>query len=127
MKLLPAAALLLAACESTRPYAPVDDVRYTALGHDPFWMVTIGDDSIVLTTGPEGELREHRWPRVLPRIEGGVARWESGSGTAVISVESRRGPCTGSNGAVYQDHARIRLSGRELSGCGGRLLSKGRG
>ena len=128
----PAAALalplLFAACASAeRPYAPVEDVRFTALGHDPFWMATVGDDSIVLTLGPEGALNEQRWPRTLPRTDGGVTRWESGDGTAVISIEARPGPCTGSRGAVYEHHATVRLSGRELSGCGGRRLAKGRG
>ena len=117
---------LAAACQTnSRPYAPVDNVRYTALGQDPFWMVTIGDDAIVLTFGPQpGEearrLRGHRYPRTLPRTVDGVRRWESGDGTAVISVEAFPGPCDGSGGARFRD--RVRLSGRELHGCGGPRL-----
>jgi uncharacterized membrane protein len=123
--LLPLA--LLAGCETTRPYAPVQNVRYSALGHDPFWMVTIGDDRIVLRTAREGadpaaEGAEAVFPRTLPRTVDGVRTWESGEGTAVISIEARPGPCEGSGGRVYEDRVRIRLSGRELMGCGGRLV-----
>ena len=47
--------LLLGACAThAAPYAPVRDVRYPAIGHDPFWMVTIGDDRIVLRLGHDG-------------------------------------------------------------------------
>ena len=45
--------LLAAGCETNRtPYSPVENVRYSAIGQEPFWMVTIGDDSIVLAFGP---------------------------------------------------------------------------
>jgi uncharacterized membrane protein len=122
--------LVLAGCTATQPYAPIRDVHYSALGQNPFWMLAIGDDRVVLTFGPApggrpGELRSHSYPRVLPRTEDGVRRWQSGEGTAVIDVEARPGPCTGSRGARYEDEVRIRLSGRELSGCGGRRLSRG--
>jgi uncharacterized membrane protein len=117
--------LLLAGCQTDgRPYSPVENVRYTALGEDPFWMVTIGDDRIVLTFGPDpgaapGELRSHEFPRTLPRTIDGVRRWESGQGTAVISIEAADGPCEAS-GRRYEDRVTVRLSGRELQGCGGR-------
>jgi uncharacterized membrane protein len=123
-----AISLLVAACAADQPYAPVRDVRYSALGEAPFWMVTIGDDKILLTLAPDGggrraRLRSHAYPRVLPHSDGDIRRWESGDGTAVIAVEARPGPCTASRGATYADHVRVRLSGRELQGCGGRLLS----
>src|SRR5688572_30710684 len=95
---------LAAACEtSPRPYAPVENVYYSAIGQEPFWMLAIGDDSIVLTLPPDpgerpSELNTHRWPRTLPRTVDGVRRWESGDGTAVISVEARQRPCEGSRG-----------------------------
>lgn len=129
LPLLPLA--LLAACQpAPRPYAPVDNVRYAALGHDPFWMVTIGDDAIVLTLSPDAgaeddRLATHRWPRTLPRTVDNVRTWESGGGTEVITVEARPGPCTGSGGRVYENHVTVRLSGRELTGCGGRSLGGG--
>ena len=119
---------LAAACETApRPYAPVENVYYSALGQDPFWMLAIGDDDIVLTFGSDpgarsGELDSHRWPRTLPRTVDGVRRWESGDGTAVISVEARQRPCEGSRGATFRDQVRVRLSGRELHGCGGPRL-----
>ncbi len=121
--------LLLAGCETNdQPYSPVEDVRYTALGHDPFWLVTIGDDRIVLTLGPEGgradgALDSYAFPRVLPREENSVTRWESADGTSVITVEARPGPCAGSSGRRYADVVHVMLSGRELKGCGGRQLT----
>jgi uncharacterized membrane protein len=118
--------VLLAGCE-TSPYAPVRNVRYSALGHDPFWLLTIGDDRIVLRTAREGGERDAEgaeavFPRTLPRTVDGVRTWESGDGTAVITVEARSGPCEGSGERLYEDRVRIRLSGRELHGCGGRLV-----
>ena len=124
--------LLAGACQTaSRPYAPIDNVRYSAIGQDPFWMVTIGDDAIVLSSGPEPgtrerRLRSYRYPRTLPRTVDGVRTWQSGDGTAVISVEAMAGPCEGSRGVRYRDRVRVRLSGREMFGCGGPRLG-GRG
>jgi uncharacterized membrane protein len=121
--------LLLAGCETSRsePYAPVRDTRYAAIGHDPFWMATIGDDRIVLRLGHDGgeEAEEYDdvvYPRTLPRTVDGVTTWQSGEGVQVITIEARPGPCTGSRRRRYEDRVRVRLSGRELDGCGGRLL-----
>jgi uncharacterized membrane protein len=122
--------LLAGACQtSSRPYAPVENVRYTAIGQEPFWMVTIGDDAIVLSSAPEPgtreqRLRSYRYPRTLPRTVDGVRTWQSGDGTAVISVEAMPGPCEGSRGARYRDRVRVRLSGREMFGCGGPRLGR---
>ena len=118
--------LVLAGCETSRsePYAPVADVTYSAIGANPFWMVTIGDDRIVLRIASEGgQAQEAVWPRTLPRTVDGTRFWESGDGTQVIGIEAQPGPCEGSRGQVYEDRVRVRLSGRELDGCGGRLLS----
>lgn len=119
------ALLLLAGCGTTsRPYAPVDDVRYSAIGADPFWMVTIGDDRIVLRLGQEGrDVRDIGYARTLPITQGNLTRWQSGEGTQVITVEARHlaTPCEQS-GRRYEDHVRVMLSGRMLEGCGGRLL-----
>jgi hypothetical protein len=68
----------------------------------------------------------HRYPRTLPRTVDGVRTWESGDGTAVISIEAFPGPCEASRGTRYRDRVRVRLSGRELNGCGGPRLG-GRG
>lgn len=113
--------LLVAGCETMpRPYAPVATIRYQALGAEPFWTLAIGDRRIVLRTG--GETGDATWPRTLPRTEGGVRIWQSGEGTSVIGIEARAGRCIGAGGQVYEDHVRVRLSGRELTGCGGRLV-----
>jgi uncharacterized membrane protein len=118
--LLPLALLALAGCANTArtpaPFSQVRDFRYGAIGQDPFWIVAIGD-RIVLTTGPD--LVSHAYPRVLPRQIDGVRRWDSGEGTAVISVEARRGPCTGARGRRYEDRVTVSLGGRQLHGCGG--------
>lgn len=123
--------LLLAGCAASQsPYNPASDVRYSALGQEPFWMVTVGRDKIVLTSGP-GEGRSSRlagrtYRGVKSRFSDGVRRWESAQGTAVISIEARREDCIGSRGAVFEDQVRVRLSGRELNGCGGRRIEGGR-
>src|SRR5688500_1266467 len=111
--------LALAGCATDdQVYSPVGTVRYSALGADPFWMVTIGDDRIVLTLGDEGgradgALDSFAFPRVLPVTNGDFRTWESGNGTAVITVQSRPGPCTGSGEHVYEDHVRVRLRSEE--------------
>src|SRR3546814_18851992 len=93
------------------------------MGHDPFWMVAIGDDQIVLTMGPpggraDGELLSTSYPRVLPRETDGVRRWESGEGTQVIAIEARTAECT-TGGRAYPDQVTVTLSGRMPKGCGG--------
>ena len=122
--------LFAAGCSTApQPYNPVQHVFYSALGEDPFWMVAIGDDRIVLRLGGENGAAAPAdlvWPRTLPRTIDGARIWESGEGTAVIAIESRPGPCADSRGRSYEDQVRVRLSGRELTGCGGRLFSPGR-
>jgi uncharacterized membrane protein len=119
--------LLLAGCAGSQtPYSPTRDVRYSAIGQNPFWMVTIGKDKIVMTSGPgEGgssRLAGRTYRGVASRFRDGVKSWESAHGTAVISIEARREDCIGSRGAVFEDKVRVRLSGRELHGCGGRRI-----
>jgi len=116
---LPILALAAACATSQRPYAPIQNIRYQAMGTAPFWYLAIGDERIVLRTS---EQVEAVWPRTLPRTENGVRTWQSGDGTAVISIEARPGPCASESGQAYEDHVRVRLSGRELTGCGGRLM-----
>jgi uncharacterized membrane protein len=125
MKHLILLAPLLAAGCATGPevYQPVADPIYTAIGRDPFWMVAIGDSRIVLRMAPSGdgsgEVADATWPRVLPQTVDGVRTWQSGEGTQVITIEARPGPCDAGQ-AMFADHVRVTLSGRELTGCGGR-------
>ncbi|HEX8655229.1 MAG TPA: hypothetical protein VF693_08420 [Allosphingosinicella sp.] len=122
--------LLLAAdgCAQTRPYAPVPHPQYSAIGAEPFWLVSIGRDRIVLSFGRErGGVRGMSYRRTGARLEKGVRRWEGGDGTAAIGVEAWPRPCRGAGGAMYEDVVRVRLSGRELNGCGGRILAGARG
>ena len=115
--------LALAACAtSQRPYAPVEDIRYQAAGTEPFWLLAIGDDRIVLRTANEGE---RSWPRTLPRTDGDTRIWQSGEGAAGITIEARPGPCTARNERVYEDEVTIRAGGQSLTGCGGRLARTG--
>jgi uncharacterized membrane protein len=135
MKALPLFAALaipaiLAGCSTgdRAPYNPVNDFQYGAISHDPFWLVSIGDDQMVLTMGDaggraDGELKSFIYPRVLPRTVNGIRRWESGDGTQVISLEARPGPCT-TGGRTYADRTRVFLSGRAMDGCGGREVSE---
>jgi uncharacterized membrane protein len=126
MKYLPLfAPLALAACASTPGvHAPVDMFEYGAISHDPFWLVSIGDDRIVLTRGPaggraDGELTTTEFRRTLPVTNAaGTRRWESGKGTDFISLEAKAGPCT-TGGRTYADKTRVLISGQELIGCGG--------
>ena len=125
--------LLLAGCAAAveAPYAPTASVEYGARGHDPFWMVTVGDDRIVLARGPDGgradgEIVEAVYPRVLPVERDGVRRWESGEGTMVIAIEARQGPCI-DGGRSYEDKVKVYLSGVMLEGCGGRETGAERG
>jgi hypothetical protein len=57
--------------------------------------------------------------------ENGVMRWQSGSGTQVISIEAWPGRCAQRANRGSLDRVRVRLSGWELEGCGGflRLVS----
>jgi len=120
---LPVLTLALAACAANRsPYAPVDNVRYQAMGAEPFWLLVIGDDRIILRSSDQAA--EAVWPRTLPRTEGDRRIWQAGDGIRVISVETRPGPCETEGEEIYADHVRVRLSGRELNGCGGRLLRR---
>jgi hypothetical protein len=91
--------LLLAACASTpTPYNPVNDVRYSALGADPYWQVTIGDDRIVLRHAGDPQSAttpaDSVWPRTLPRIVDGTTTWQSQGPAGAIEIEARAQTCT---------------------------------
>lgn len=119
--LLLALAALAACAETPRPYAPVRDVAYQAMGSQLFWFLAIGDNRIVLRTA---QAPETVWPRTLPRIVDGVRTWQSGEGAGAITIEARPGPCTASNGRAYEDNVRVRAGDNELTGCGGRQIER---
>jgi uncharacterized membrane protein len=120
--------LLAAGCARTQPYAPVREPHYTAIGAEPFWLLTVGAERIVLSFGRErGGVGGMTYRRTGAALDKSVRRWEGGDGTAVIGVEAWNRPCRGAGGAMYEDVVRVRLSGRELNGCGGRMLARGRG
>jgi uncharacterized membrane protein len=124
--------LVLAGCAATgpNPVDPVGQFHYGAIGHDPFWLVAIGDERIVLTLGPEGgradgELQSYQYPRALPREENGIRRWEARSGGQTLVITARRAACS-NEGRSYPDTVELRLDRRVLKGCGGREMG-GRG
>lgn len=124
--LLPVALLALAGCATAdrAPINPVGHFQYGALGHDPFWILAIGDDRIVLTLGGEGGradggLASFEYPRALPSETDGIRRWQSGEGSGSIRVEARPETCTQA-GRTYPDRVKVTLKSRVLEGCGGR-------
>jgi uncharacterized membrane protein len=91
------------------------------MGAEPFWMLSIGDDRIVLRQAGQGD---RIWPRTLPRSQDGARSWTSGEGAGAIAVEARPGPCTAENERVYEDEVLVRVAGAALRGCGGRLARR---
>jgi uncharacterized membrane protein len=92
-------------------------------GEAPYWVVVVDEREIVLTLesggpGREADYRTFRYAGVRAQSAGGVRRWTAGRGTAVISVEGWTEACV-LRGYDYRERARVRLSGRELNGCGG--------
>jgi uncharacterized membrane protein len=128
---LPAIALAAGCATSQRPYAPVRDVAYQALGWNPMWLLAVGDDRIVLR---QAGAHERAWPRVLPRTVDGVRIWQSGTGADRITITARPGPCqSGGAGQAgsrhvynYEHHVALSVAdqGLELRGCGGRILER---
>jgi uncharacterized membrane protein len=128
-RLLPALPLLVAAAcaAAPRPYAPVRDVAYQAMGWNPAWQLAIGDGRIVLRAGDGGE---RAWPRVLPRTVDGVRIWQSGAGADGIIVTAQPGPCQSAARAGsahvynYEHHVSVSVGDRRLGGCGGRMIER---
>jgi uncharacterized membrane protein len=128
MKQLPflALAVALGGCASAgdRIYAPVKNIEYGAISHDPFWLISIGDGQAVLTRGSpggraDGELHSFAYKNPVPSYTGGVKRWQAGAGNDVMTLEARPGPCT-TGGRRYADHVKLFLGARTMTGCGGR-------
>lgn len=124
-KLLPIALAVLgvAGCAS-QPVQLMRNPVYQALGHEPGWQLAVGRREIALRFNAPGS-RVARYGGVRHGARG-IKSWDAGDGTMVVSVDARRGPCEAGGGLVFEDHVRVRLSGRELNGCGGRLLGRER-
>jgi hypothetical protein len=106
--------------------ASAPGIAYEAVGEHRAWRLTVGDDGVRLAfAGASARNGGHVYPHVVAREFGSSRRWEAGAGVAVISVEARPGRCA-VGGLIYVDKVRIRLSGRELYGCGGSRLSGAR-
>ena len=119
-------ALALVAC-TTAPQAhelPVRSIAYQAVGGQPSWLLTIGDDKIVFW--PVSGDQQRIWPRTLPRVVDGVRTWRSGEGAEAILIAARPGPCSSDDERIFEDFVTIRMGeeGVELNGCGGRLLPR---
>lgn len=126
--------LILASCAADEPRSPVRDAGYSAIGENPFWMVAIGDDAIVLTRSDgEGRLTHRDYPRLLPRTVDGARVWQSGTGADAITIIALRGPCQSAAQAGsryvhnYEHHVAVSVGEgktEELRGCGGRILER---
>ena len=120
-------ALALPACTTAtapQPHEPpVRSIAYQAVGGQPFWLLTIGDDKIVFW--PVSGDQQRIWPRTLPRVVDGVRTWQSGEGADAILVVARPGPCSSDDERFFQDFVTVRMGeeGIELNGCGGRLIT----
>jgi uncharacterized membrane protein len=119
-------ALILAGCAAQpRPYAPVRGIiAYQALGNRQFWVLTIGDDRILLH---DGARPDRIWPRTLPRIEEDQRIWQLGEGADAVRIVARSGPCTAVNGDIYADFVSVHFGHADLDGCGGRRIGQERG
>ena len=132
MKLLHGLPLLLLAAACAVPpteYGRTTALRYEAFGDPPLWRLSIGDDRLALTIhdpalGPTSTSFEG----VAARTEGETTRWRAGGdGPGGISVEARRETCIAADGTRYEDQVTVRLSGRQLEGCGGKRVIRRRG
>jgi uncharacterized membrane protein len=124
MKRLLAALLLASGCAASAPPPDSNEAAprhlFRGEGEDPYWVAMVDEREIVLYFGPGSESNQpaFRYPGVRASTVDGVRRWEAGSGTAVIGIEAWDEACV-LRGYDYRERARVRLSGRELNGCGG--------
>jgi hypothetical protein len=93
--------------------ATIERAVYIAQGDGPEWDLAIGRSRAVLSVGGRDiDYRVH-----VAEQDDGALRWSGGEGTAVIEVVATPGACT-LRGYPWNDRVRVRLSGRELNGCG---------
>jgi uncharacterized membrane protein len=125
--------LALAGCASgPGVYQPVANPIYSAIGHDPFWMLTIGDDRIVLRQRHgEGAAPDRYDETVFPRTpveeDGNVRRWRSAAAARSIVIDVRQTPTPCENGSQsFEDFVRVTIGETQLDGCGGRPVAQHR-
>ena len=100
---------------------PVGTYLYQAFGNEPFWSVTVWEDSVVFAQ-PDDPARV-AWPSTqvkATRDPAGTRTWtaQDHGGLPVLTLTIDRATCTdGMSGEVTTFRARARLSGRELHGC----------
>ena len=105
--------LIAAGCAtSSRGDFPVRNVRYSAAGENPTWMLAIGAEGIAFRQA--GEVWKIA-PRTSPRVRQGVRTWRSGHVPGAIVVEARAAPCTSASGEVFEDEVVVRLSDDEIN------------
>lgn len=125
MKRFPVLAMLaLGACASRPPIVHVEQAHpfYGALGHDPGWMLMIGDDTAGMRVmRQDGGYDDLRFARTLSRVTEGVRTWRMAGAGHSLTVEARPARCQGSR-IAFEDTVRVTLDGRVLDGCGGRAL-----
>ena len=98
--------------ETAKGRAPARSPTYRAVGTEPFWSVTVADDSLIL-----------EMPDMLPRrfgvtvtTKGGTIRFQ-GDG---IVMTATPGTCSdGMSDDAWSDRVQVALADRILKGCGG--------
>jgi len=108
-----------------------EDIRafeFRALGNEPFWSVRVAEEGIALTR--IGESSPIRFPFVAPEHGADVVTYSSVTELPhhEISLELRRERCTDTmSGARFAYSARLRVDGREMTGCAYEGLPPSRG
>lgn len=90
---------------------------YRALGTEPFWSVNI-EGGRMTYSDPENRRISVRTPRAVSTVDGRVYR----SRRLTMRIATLE-PCSdGMSDRLFADTVRVTVDGRELQGCGGRIL-----
>ncbi len=121
---IPLALTLVVACaagaaEARRPPA------FEASGSSPGWQLTVMDDAMILSFGPDGirpgvtgEDNLIGGVRKRPRQEDGALGWEAGKKATLMVVEARLGDCVAAAGKVLAYRVTVHFENRTPEGCG---------
>lgn len=109
------AGVLYMAREGMRCNVDLSSFRYRAFGNEPFWSVRVSGDGIVLKTPASDDLV---WPDFTAReVDGGALLTADGT-AGPLELHVTAEPCRDSmSGAYYAYSARLRLGGKEFTGC----------